>query len=123
MKWASQIEVLGHPSVGVFWTHCGWNSTLESICEGVPMICTPCFTDQLVNARYVSCVWKVGVQLENGLSREEIVRVVKRLMEEKEGGEMRERALSYKEKARACLGPSGSSYDSLTKLVNYISFF
>ncbi|KAL8462909.1 hypothetical protein ACS0TY_033788 [Phlomoides rotata] len=48
----------------------GWNSTLESICEGVPMICLPCFTDQMVNLRYVSHVWRAGVRFETGLSRE-----------------------------------------------------
>ncbi|VVB05796.1 unnamed protein product [Arabis nemorensis] len=53
VKWANQLEVLAHPSLGAFWTHCGWNSTLESICEGIPMICTPCFTDQRVSARYI----------------------------------------------------------------------
>ncbi|KAD6796532.1 hypothetical protein E3N88_07428 [Mikania micrantha] len=62
-KWAPQQDVLAHPATGGFWTHSGWNSTLESICEGVPMICSPSFGDQLPNARYVSNVWKIGVQL------------------------------------------------------------
>ncbi|KAL0452789.1 UNVERIFIED_CONTAM: UDP-glycosyltransferase 76F1 [Sesamum latifolium] len=123
VKWAPQLEVLAHPSVGAFWTHNGWNSTLESICEGVPMICTPCFTDQLVNARYVSHVWKVGVQLENGLSRERIEMVIKRVMEEKEGEEVRERVLHLQEKANLCVQPAGSSHESLKSLVNYISLF
>ncbi|KAI3470810.1 hypothetical protein Pfo_027473 [Paulownia fortunei] len=123
VKWAPQLEVLEHPSIGAFWTHSGWNSTLESICEGVPMICTPCFTDQLVNARYVSHVWKIGLQLENGLSREKIEMAIKRLMVQKEGGELRERALHLKEKANLCLQPGGSSYESLKSLVNYISIF
>lgn len=123
VKWAPQLEVLAHPSVGAFWTHNGWNSTLESICEGVPMICTPCFTDQLVNARYVSHVWNVGVQLENGLSREKIEMVIKRIMEQKEGEELRERVMRLKEKANLCVQPGGSSYEFLKSLVNYISLF
>ncbi|KAJ0102926.1 hypothetical protein Patl1_06491 [Pistacia atlantica] len=57
VKWAPQQEVLAHPAVGAFWTHNGWNSTLESTCEGVPMICMPCFTDQRVNARYATGEW------------------------------------------------------------------
>ncbi|PQP92587.1 UDP-glycosyltransferase 76F1-like [Prunus yedoensis var. nudiflora] len=52
VQWAPRKQVLAHPAVGAFWTHNGWNSTLESVCEGVPMICMPCFTDQLVKARY-----------------------------------------------------------------------
>ncbi|KAL1559414.1 UDP-glycosyltransferase 76F1-like isoform X1 [Salvia divinorum] len=122
VKWAPQLEVLAHPSVGVFWTHNGWNSTLESICEGVPMICTPCFTDQWVNARYVSHVWKVGQHLEKDLSRENIERAVTRLMEEREGEELRERAVRYKEMANVCVRPGGSSYDTLSKLLKYLSF-
>lgn len=58
---APQKEVLTHSSIGGFWSHCGWNSTLESICEGVPLICRPCFGDQNVNSRYVSHVWIVGI--------------------------------------------------------------
>ncbi|KAJ0102927.1 hypothetical protein Patl1_06490 [Pistacia atlantica] len=96
VKWAPQQEVLAHPAVGAFWTHNGWNSTLESICEGVPMICMPCFTDQRVNARYVSDVWKVGVQLENGLDREKIERTIRRLMVDKEGEEIRGRIFVLK---------------------------
>lgn len=123
VKWAPQVEVLAHPSVGAFWTHSGWNSTLESICEGVPMICTPCFGDQLVNARYVSYVWKVGLQLENGLKRDGIDMAIGRLMVQKEGDEIRERVLGLKRGADLCLQPGGSSFESLNKLVNYISLF
>ncbi|XP_031273370.1 UDP-glycosyltransferase 76F1-like [Pistacia vera] len=120
VKWAPQQEVLAHPAVGAFWTHNGWNSTLESICEGVPMICMPCFTDQSVNARYVSDVWKVGVQLENGLDREKIERTIRRLMVDKEGEEIRGRILCLKEKANICLRQGGSSSESIDSLVSHI---
>ncbi|KAK0593022.1 hypothetical protein LWI29_029316 [Acer saccharum] len=108
---------LAHSSVGALWTHNGWNSTLESICKGFPMICMPCFTDQRVNARYVSDVWRVGLQLENGnLERGEIEKLIRRLMVEKEGEEIRERILGLKEKASLCLKEGGSSYESINSL-------
>ncbi|XP_050160003.1 UDP-glycosyltransferase 76F1-like [Malus sylvestris] len=120
VKWAPQKEVLAHPAVGVFWTHCGWNSTLESISEGVPMICMPCFSDQMVDARFVSDVWKVGLRLEHGIERGEVERIIRRLMVEKEGEEFKERALKLKEKAKLCLKEGGSSYQSLDGLVKHI---
>ncbi|KAF8030071.1 hypothetical protein BT93_E2483 [Corymbia citriodora subsp. variegata] len=76
VKWAPQMKVLAHPAVGAFWTHSGWNSTLESISEGVPMLCMPRFSDQGVNARYVSDIWRVGVHLNGGLDRENIARAI-----------------------------------------------
>ncbi|XP_062092562.1 UDP-glycosyltransferase 76F1-like [Humulus lupulus] len=121
VKWAPQKEVLAHVSVGAFWTHNGWNSTLESICEGVPMICMPCFSDQKVNAVYVSRVWKVGFQLENGkLERGEIEQNIRKLMKAKEGEEIRCRASKLKEKSLSCLKQGGSSYQSLDSLVSHI---
>ncbi|KAL6291030.1 hypothetical protein ACE6H2_008540 [Prunus campanulata] len=120
VKWAPQKQVLAHPAVGAFWTHNGWNSTLESVCEGVPMICLPCFSDQMANARYVSHVWKVGVQIEHGIERAEIERTINLLMVEKEGEEIRDRALKLMEKANLCLKEGGSSYQSLDGLVKHI---
>lgn len=121
VKWAPQQEVLSHPSVGGFWTHNGWNSTLESCCEGVPMICSPFFGDQLVNARYVSDVWKIGINLEKGLERGEIEHAIRKLMVEREGEEMRERAISLMEKIDVGLNQGGCSYQALDRLVHFIS--
>lgn len=120
VKWAPQKKVLAHSAVGGFWSHCGWNSTLESISEGVPMICRPFLGDQGINSRYVSHVWRVGLELENDLERGEIKRTIKRLMVGKEGDEMRQRALDMKAKAQLCIREGGSSYDSLNELMNVI---
>ena len=123
VKWSPQQEVLAHPATGCFWTHNGWNSTLESICEGVPMICSPCFVDQPTNARYVSDVWKIGVFLEDGFERIGIESAIKRIMMDKEGEEMRERINCLKEKVNQSLDEGGSSHESLKSLVDYISSF
>nr|XP_043638222.1 UDP-glucose iridoid glucosyltransferase-like [Erigeron canadensis] len=119
LKWAPQKEVLAHYAVGVFWSHCGWNSTLESISEGVPMICQPWMGDQCVNSRYLCYVWKVGLELEN-LERKVIANAIRRLLVDDEGKEMRQRAISMKEKAKYALCKGGSSFNSLNNLVEFI---
>ncbi|KAJ9160235.1 hypothetical protein P3X46_025656 [Hevea brasiliensis] len=123
VKWAPQQEVLAHPAIGGFWTHNGWNSTLEGLCEGVPMICLPNFGDQLINARYVSNVWRVGIHLENNLDRGNIESAIKRLMVEAEGQELRIRTLNLKGRVDLCLRGKGSSCQNLEHLINYILSF
>lgn len=120
VKWAPQEQVLKHPAVGAFWTHNGWNSTLESVCEGVPMICMPSFGDQKINAKYASDVWKVGVQLENKLERREIEKIIRKVTLGDEAKEIRENVMNLKEKANVCLKEGGSSYCFLDSLVSEI---
>lgn len=62
VPWCSQIEVLTHKSIGCFVTHCGWNSTLESLFSGVPVIGCLHFSDQTTNAKMVEEVWGTGVR-------------------------------------------------------------
>lgn len=123
VKWAPQQEVLSHPAVGGFWTHSGWNSILESICEGVPMICSSFAGDQNVNSRYINDAWKLGIKLEHGFEREEIESAIRKLMLDKEGQEIRERALCLKEKVDVSLKTDGFSSQSLNALSDLISSF
>ncbi|CAL5089552.1 unnamed protein product [Urochloa decumbens] len=120
IQWAPQQEVLAHRAVGGFWTHSGWNSTLESVSEGVPMICRPNAVDQMMNARYVENVWGVGFELEGELERGKIENAVRRLMDEREGAEIRERAKVLRRKVAECLDSSGSSQIAVDKFVSYI---
>ncbi|KAI7735308.1 hypothetical protein M8C21_000521, partial [Ambrosia artemisiifolia] len=115
VKWAPQKEVLAHFAVGGFWSHCGWNSTMESMFEGVPMLCHPFDADQKVNSRYLSYVWKMGVEIVT--ERGEIEGVIKRLLVSKEGEEMKQRAMEIQEKVKGAINHGGSSYNSLKKLV------
>lgn len=120
VTWAPQEQVLAHSAVGGFWTHCGWNSTMESICEGVLMICLPLFADQTMNVRVITDVLGIGLQLEKGLQRDEIEMAIRTLMVEEKGREMRQRAAALKEKAKLCLSEGGSSYESLNQLTSHI---
>lgn len=62
--------MLAHPSVGAFLTHSGWNSTVEGICGGVPMLCWPFFAEQQVNCRYACTTWGVGLEIYSDVKRE-----------------------------------------------------
>ncbi|KAI3814765.1 hypothetical protein L1987_14409 [Smallanthus sonchifolius] len=81
--------------VGGFWSHCDWNSTLESMFEGVPMLCQPFELDQKVNSRYLSYVWKMGVEV---VERGEIEDAIRRVLVCKEGEELKQRAMEIQEK-------------------------
>ncbi|XP_061374681.1 UDP-glucose iridoid glucosyltransferase-like [Gastrolobium bilobum] len=119
VEWAPQDEVLAHQAVGGFWSHCGWNSTLESLCEGVPILCHPYFGDQRVNARLLSHVWRVGLEWSNIIERYEIEGAVRRLMVNPEGKEMGQRAVELKDEIRLAVR-GASSYDALNGLVKSI---
>ncbi|KAK1357195.1 UDP-glucose iridoid glucosyltransferase-like [Heracleum sosnowskyi] len=123
VKWAPQKDVLEHNAVGGFWSHCGWNSTLESISAGVPMICWPCFSDQKVNSRYLSHVWKVGLELDHKLERGVIKESIRRLMVDNEGEKIRVRANDLKQKMKISVSEGGLSYASLNNLVDFILSF
>ncbi|KAH9307221.1 hypothetical protein KI387_035132 [Taxus chinensis] len=117
VSWAPQIEVLSHPSVGGFLTHCGWNSTLESICACVPMICWPFYAEQQINRTYVSQIWKIGIAMNDVAERGEVEEMVKRLMIGKEGKEMRRRIGELRYASIRAVNKGGSSYNSLEKIL------
>lgn len=96
-----------------FWTHCGWNCVLESVSQGVPMLCWPCFGDQRINARFVSYIWRVGLELGTELKSKNIEEGIKKIMTSKEAKEMRERAMVLKNKAEVSIRGGKSSHEAL----------
>ncbi|KAJ0079919.1 hypothetical protein Patl1_23377 [Pistacia atlantica] len=122
VEWCEQEKVLGHPSVGGFLTHCGWNSTLESICEGVPLICWPFFAEQQTNCHYSCSKWGIGMEIDGDVKREKVMEIVRQLMEGEKGKEMRKRAGEWKERAQVAVRPGGSSYNNFKRLVKELQF-
>jgi len=123
VRWAPQEEVLAHPSVGCFLTHSGWNSTMESIAAGVPMICWPFMTDQQINSRFVSEVWKVGLDMKDEGGRSVIEKMVRDVMEgKKEKAEEARRSVGeMAAEARASVEvEGGSSYLNFQHLIQHI---
>ncbi|KAL5984685.1 hypothetical protein ACLOJK_041306 [Asimina triloba] len=119
---APQVQVLSHKSTGGFITHCGWNSTLESIVHGVPMIAWPLYAEQKMNAVMMVGELKVALRPaadERGMvGREEIAGVVKCLMEGEEGKRLRRRMEELKVGSAKALAEAeaGSSYTALSGL-------
>nr|AAV32498.1 UDP-glucuronosyltransferase [Arabidopsis thaliana] len=96
VSWCSQEKVISHPMVGGFLTHCGWNSTLESISGGVPIICWPFFAEQQTNCKFCCDEWGVGVEIGGDVKREEVETVVRELMDREKGKKMREKAVEWR---------------------------
>ncbi|KAF8370168.1 hypothetical protein HHK36_031799 [Tetracentron sinense] len=119
-SWCQQEQVLKHKSIGGFLTHSGWNSTLESICCGVPMICWPFFAEQQTNCRYVCKEWGIGMEIDNNVKREEVEMLVRELMEGEKGKEMKNKAMEWKKIAEAASKPVGSSHLNLDKVINEV---
>ncbi|XXG76406.1 hypothetical protein AAC387_Pa08g0765 [Persea americana] len=117
VSWCPQEEVLAHPSIAVFLTHCGWNSTLESISFGVPMICWPFFSDQQTNCRYACKEWGVGMEIDSNAKREEIGVLIKEVMEGEKGRDIKKKALKWKESAEIGIKEGGSSHTNFELLI------
>ncbi|XP_027352831.1 soyasapogenol B glucuronide galactosyltransferase-like [Abrus precatorius] len=131
-NWAPQLLILDHPAIGGILTHCGWNSILESVSSGLPMVTWPMFADQFYNEKLVAEVLKIGVPVgskENKpwtnvgedatVRREEIAKAVVVLMvNEEESREMKRRAKELGHAAKKTIEKGGSSYNNLIQLLD-----
>jgi len=121
--WTPQVEILNHQSLGGFLTHCGWNSTLESIKSGVPMIAWPLYAEQRLNATMLA--EELGVALRPAVlpakkvvKRDEVEKLVRGLMEGKEGKVVRDRVKELMLGGEKALSKEGSSYKSMCQVIN-----
>ncbi|XP_050386747.1 linamarin synthase 2-like [Argentina anserina] len=119
-SWCPQEQVLAHPSVGVFLTHCGWNSTIETISEGVPVLCWPFRSEQLTNCRFLCTCWGIGTEVNKDVKRNEVETLVKEMLEGENGMKMRQEAKEWNKKAIAATDIGGSSYNYFERLINVL---
>ncbi|QHO03550.1 UDP-glycosyltransferase [Arachis hypogaea] len=125
VNWIPQLGVLSSNAIGCFLTHCGWNSTIEALCLGVPMVAMPQWTDQPMNAKFVEDVWKVGVRVkvdgDNGVvRREEIERCIRKVMGNDVGKELRKNAEKWRELAVEAVSEGGTSDNNINEFMNLI---
>ncbi|KAJ1376397.1 UDP-glycosyltransferase family, conserved site [Sesbania bispinosa] len=133
--WAPQVLILSHPAIGGFLTHCGWNSTLEAVSAGVPMLTWPLFGDQFFNERFIVQILRVGVRVgvESPVNwgeeekagvlvkKEDVLKAIEELMDEtKESEERRKRAKEIAEMAKRAVEEGGSSHFNVTLLIKDI---
>ncbi|KAI4305637.1 hypothetical protein L6164_028993 [Bauhinia variegata] len=127
--WAPQLEILAHRAVGGFVSHCGWNSTLESIYFGVPIATWPLYAEQQLNAFLIlelglgveiAMDFRVDFMSERNvvLGSEKIVKGIKDLMVEE--SEIRKKSKEMSEKSRSTLAQGGCSYSYLGKFIDDI---
>ncbi|KAD4384427.1 hypothetical protein R6Q59_011452 [Mikania micrantha] len=134
--WAPQVLILSHQAIGGFLTHCGWNSTLESVSAGVPMVTWPFFADQFLNETFIVEILKIGVRIGVQIpvvygeedkvgvlvKKEDVKKAVECLMEEDEDGEeRRKRVMELAKMAKIAMAEGGSSYQNVSSLIQDIT--
>ncbi|RVX23027.1 UDP-glycosyltransferase 87A2 [Vitis vinifera] len=129
VPWCNQLKVLSHSSIGGFWTHCGWNSTVEGLFSGLPFLTFPLGIDQVSNSKAAVEDWKIGWRVkgqagvETLVKREEICWIVKRFMnlESNEGKEIRSRARKLQKICQEAAAKGGSSETNVDAFIRYIT--
>ncbi|KAL6979049.1 7-deoxyloganetin glucosyltransferase [Sarracenia purpurea var. burkii] len=130
VPWCNQLKVLCHPSIGGFWSHCGWNSTKEGVFAGIPFLTYPIFWDQVTNSKTIIEDWKIGWKVRQGMGEkeqlvtlEEIGELVHRFMnlESEEGKQMRIRAKELQEICHRATSEGGSAKIDIDAFIMGIS--
>nr|GME18905.1 UDP-glycosyltransferase 74B1-like [Ipomoea batatas] len=124
VSWCNHLEMLAHPAIGCFVTHCGWNSTLELLSLGVPTIAMPQWSDQFTDAKFIEEIWKVGVRPKLDkygiVNREELVFCLKEVMEGEMSEEIKRNARKWRELAKGAVSEGGSSDKAINEFVDHL---
>ncbi|PRQ60230.1 putative hexosyltransferase [Rosa chinensis] len=120
-SWAPQVAVLNHDSLGGFVSHCGWNSVLEAVCAGVPIVSWPLYAEQRFNrvilVEEIKIALPMNESLDGFVNATEVEKRVRELMDSEKGESIRKRTKALKSEANAALSEAGTSWIALTKLV------
>ncbi|KAL6962348.1 7-deoxyloganetin glucosyltransferase [Sarracenia purpurea var. burkii] len=92
-SWCPQEQVLAHPSIGGFLTHCRWNSTIESFPTECPMVIWPFFAEQQTNCWSCCSEWGIGREIDSNIKRDEVESLVRELVVGEKGKEMMKKSM------------------------------
>ncbi|CDO97225.1 unnamed protein product [Coffea canephora] len=126
VRWSPQEQVLAHPSVACFLSHCGWNSTLEALASGMPVLAFPQWGDQVTDAKYLVDEFKVGIRMCRGeaenkiVAREELEKCLREATNGPKAAEMKENAMKWKKLAADAVAEGGTSDRNLQEFVDEI---
>ncbi|CAD6336450.1 unnamed protein product [Miscanthus lutarioriparius] len=128
--WVPQTSILGHKAVGGFVSHCGWNSVMESLAAGKPILAWPMIAEQHLNARHVADIVGAGIKIRTKprgtaavdvvIGRAEVEEKVRRLMDvdSEAGKKIRARATWAQQAAKSAVSEGGASRVALQELVD-----
>jgi hypothetical protein len=121
-SWAPQVDVLRHRAAGAFVTHCGWNSTLEAIVAGLPLLCWPLYAEQKLNKVWIVEEMKLGVEMrrddEDVVTAEEVKAKVRWVMEDSDGARvLRQRLAAARDRAAEALAEGGPSREAFLEFL------
>ncbi|KAG5604381.1 hypothetical protein H5410_025873 [Solanum commersonii] len=122
VSWCNQLETLANQAIGCFVTHCGWNSTLEGLSLGVPMVAMPQWSDQMTDAKFIDEIWEIGVrpkldELLGIVKREELLFCLKEVMKGEKSYEIRRNATKLRNLAKKTVSEGGSSDKTINEFV------
>ncbi|KAF7845117.1 UDP-glycosyltransferase 74G1-like [Senna tora] len=122
VSWCHQIKVLSHEAIGCFVTHCGWNSTMEALSLGVPLIAVPQWSDQTTNAKFIEDVWKNGVRApideKRNVRGEALKKSIWEMMNSEKGREIKNNAIKWRNLAVMAVHKGGSSENNIEEFVD-----
>lgn len=122
VEWAPQFQVLAHHAVAVCINHGGWNSVMESMGCGVPMIVRPFLGDQGLNARMVQDEWKIGTIVEDGIiTKSGLLKSLDFILRQENGQMLHANVKKLKQLAEKAIGPEGSSTQNFKALLDIVS--